>query len=278
MKKNRLFKVLSVVMSILVFISVLPATVLSVDAAEYEEIYVLDSVERKSQFFNDKYQFSYNNDGLVNKQVLKTSIKINNSTEKRKYVYDYTYKGGLIKSYIFTSNESGSKEKAKATFSYNSDNNIKKIVFKVKKGSKENNHTQQYSYDKNKRLKKIITKYPELNNTFTNTFSYNKKNQIIKEIYKASGSYTYKSTSTNKYDKNGYIISTKITDKRDGKSYTSTRKQKIKYNDRGQFKKVVVTQTHTVKTTYTYKYKKIKINKKYKKQIENQQNKDFLIY
>lgn len=204
------------------------------------------------------------------------------AASKKEYVYvlissddgykkTYTYnKNGLITKI----DEGGSA----VTYKYDSKKRIKKCDYTGAPGTIRHS-TVTYSYDKKGRIYKLNSEGSHLSNTYCFTYSYDKNNKVVKVIEDFSGhgadsKYSYnkskqiiKKTSGNSiynyaYDKRGNLKSVKNT-------YSST-----EYTNKYNKNKCLIkrtTSTGNTKKVCTFKYKKIKVDKKYVKQIKEQQ-------
>ncbi|MBR6403466.1 MAG: hypothetical protein IKS48_08810 [Eubacterium sp.] len=262
MRKIKISKIVSIVLCVLFCFSFFAESLSSVEAAATEYMYVIDSTIFSNSTQTLKYKYSYNKNGFVSKMVVDNNIK---NGDRLKYTFSYTYKNGLVTGYSLNANEGGKISKAKATYTYDSKKRLKKVVTK---GSKGFNSTVTYAYDKNNNISKMTEVYPELNTNTTYTYKYNKKNQVTKQTVKWSATET--ATYTYKYDKKGTIIEVKSTTNYNGDIFRSTNKRTITYNSKGLVTKIVQKDEYDTSTA-KYKYKKIKINKKFKKEIEKNQ-------
>ncbi|MBO4592169.1 MAG: hypothetical protein J5684_06390 [Eubacterium sp.] len=266
-------KILSIVLAMGLFVASLNTGFISEAASKSAEyVYVMTKVQSVGTNYTNTLKYTYNADGLMKKEEC---IDKSPKTGDTKIVTSFTYSKGYIKSskQVVHNNQENSPATYNSKYNYDSKKRLKKVVCN---GPDNYEITTKIDYDKKNRKTKetmVITNWPP---KCVNNYTYNKKGQIVKFSTNNFGEeYGIPVNEEFKYDKKGFINHKVTKSTFNGEVEVETTKRKagykngriVKATDKVYNKDNVC--TDTIKTTYTYK--RIKINKKYKKQIENQQ-------
>lgn len=209
-------------------------------ASKMKTIYVISGITSKSG--DESYQFTYNDKGLIKKEV--------NGSQTN----TFSYEGKKIseEKQVF------GKEKTKLRFSYDKKGKLTKVVTTETDGKKS---TVKYSYKSGK-----VSEFKDGGTGSVWTLTYNGKGLVKKSSIKAVDG----SSSSIKYWYNSKKDLKKMTTSWDVKESLS-----YKYNKYGR-KSVTVKYEYKDKSqntseVYSYKYKKIKVPASYVKAVKAQQ-------
>ena len=240
-------------------------------AASNEYVYVLTKVQSVGTSTSLTCKFAYNADGLLKKEESNSKYSEGSTV---KIVTSYTYSKGLKKTgKQVVYNQGASPATYNIKFNYDAKKRLKKTVCN---GPDNYEVTTSIEYDKKNRKTKETMVITDWAPKCVNNYKYNSKGQLIKYSTNNFGEeYGIPVNDEYKYDKNGFINHIVSKSKYEGVTQVLTTKRTVSCKD-GRIKKATDkvynkdnTCTDTVKKSYTYK--KIKVNKKYKKQIEEQQ-------
>ena len=218
--KNILKKHLSFLLTLIILLSAIAIPSVDADAASVQTVYVLERISTESEYDSTIYEITYNKAGFIKK-------------------FEDKYFG------------------QKWSYTYDSNNNIKKTKKTSNSSSTVSNTTFTY---KNGKMVKENTKILDYKSTTKYTW---KKNRIVKSSVTSNSRSMGKKTSTYTYtyDKNGYIKSKKT--KLNGRPYT--------VNYKNTYKNGRITKHATSEVAYVFHYKKISVPKKNVSKIKRQQ-------
>jgi len=235
--------------------------------------YAITKTENKN--FGSVTQYTYDSASRLTKVVFsqKTGDNVRSST------IVYKYSGYLCTSEVLTNTENGKNTYTETTTrSYNKNGTLAKSVFKYTSSDYSFTATTAYTYDKKLNLTKTIKTeaLPDSSpTTTTSTYTYNSKNQPLKQITTYAGStskevitYTYNTkglltkyvidsgsrirTTLYTYNASGLVTKENYTDTYQ-KEVCATQVSTYAYDKSGNVTKKVTTAEGTT-TTYTYKY------------------------
>lgn len=229
-------------------------------------------------------EYTYNTNGLIKTcsrqntkyyykgKVLKKEVSsYTQNTGDQKSVTKYDKKGNVIS--IQEINADGTiASSSKYTYKYNSKGN--KVSEKRKQSGTVT--TIKYKYDKKGRLSKSI------GNPYTDSYTYDKNNNIIKLLITATGhkASDFSRVYNYKYDKYGYVTAIDIKESIDKASQTTSKNYKYSRDKNGLITKCTIKVSGAEASgkssiTKKYKYKKITVPKSYEKTILKQQYEKF---
>jgi hypothetical protein len=271
MKKNKISRYFSYVLVLGIILASLNTGFISY-AASTEYIYVLVKVQNVGKYTSSSIKYSYNSDGFMKREDIYENL---GSGVETGTVTDFKYSKGRIMSVrqVVRSSD-GVSSTYNTKYYYNKKNLFTKAVCN---GPDNYVVTTNIDYDKNNRKIKETMVIKGWTPKCINNYKYNSKGQLIKYSTNNFGE-NYGGAPVNeeyKYDNKGFVKTSVRKMKMDGQTYVTTTKR----NSRFQNGRIISatdrkydennTCTDTVKKTFTYK--KIKINKKYKELIEEQQ-------
>ena len=206
-----------------------------VETLSYKDIYNYD---KKGNCTNDTFEYTYvDMDGNAIKTKYVYASKFNKKSQitqrivtidgKNSEKYKYSFKKGKLKKITCFTWDGKWVNNGYQTYNYTA----KKREWKAFDNDKKWQQTSTEYLDKKGRTSKYVSKYDD-GYSYTTTYKYNKKNQIIKMITKTTHSDGSKSTNSTEreYDKYGRMTKSKTTFDDGSKTVTE-------YKYKGSFKK-----------------------------------------
>ena len=163
--------------------------------------YVTESKKYTNKTYTGKTKYSYNKKYQTTKQVDYDADNKVTST----YITEYDKNGRTSKTYYYNGSVSKKNLQNVTTYTYTKNGYTKKVVEKNGSGKKTRDTTYTYN-GKNQRIKEVYNYYDaegKKSETNTRTYSYYKNGNRKQEKYVSSSG----SRSTSKYNQDGYITS-----------------------------------------------------------------------